>query len=136
MQGECELERERLFIFSCIKSFVKCCKLWIWVLKESSMDVSDSTFKKMLTFKKGFCQNFLLVTLYESFISKYKISWATVKRPYGMLQEPSHLDLSEYSRCFWEGGFMVQRFLTRWSLPLMPTRMFVCFLMSSQTKYI
>ncbi len=39
----------------------------------------------------NFSLNFHLVTLYESLISKYEISWATVKKPNGLLQEPSHL---------------------------------------------
>jgi hypothetical protein len=48
-----------------------------------------------------FSLNFHLVTLYESLILKYKISWASVKKKtIGLLQEPSHLVLSEYPPCF------------------------------------
>jgi hypothetical protein len=41
--------------------------------------------------------------LYEPLISKYKISTATVKKPNGLLQEPSHLVISECLSGFLRG---------------------------------
>ena len=40
--------------------------------KRKQHGCSHSTYKKMLIFKKGFCQNFHLVTLYEPLISKHR----------------------------------------------------------------
>jgi hypothetical protein len=61
-------------------------------IQKFTIDYYNFSFTKI-----SFLFDFFRVTLYESLISKFKISWATVKKP----QEPSHLVLSEYPpRCF------------------------------------
>jgi hypothetical protein len=47
--------------------------------------------------------------LFNFYLNFYKISWATVKNPNGLSQEPSHLVLSEYIPGVFEREFTVKK---------------------------